>query len=95
MIHFSGPELSKIRGDSHEVKDLSILFCEFLTVRDEVLFAPSASAATPVTFTLTAGASSISTPTANVALGSEVSSTTSGTIPGAIGVVTVKDRMNG
>jgi hypothetical protein len=60
-----------------------------------LLFVPSASAATPMSFALTAGALSISTPTVSVALGSEVSSTTSSTIAGAIGVVTVTDQRGG
>jgi hypothetical protein len=60
-----------------------------------MLFGPPASAATLMTFTLTAGALSISTPTVGVALGSEVSSTISSTISGAIGMVTVTDQRGG
>jgi hypothetical protein len=60
-----------------------------------VLCTPTASAATPMTFTLTAGALSISTPTANAALGTEVSSTTATTISGSLGVVTVTDQRGG
>jgi hypothetical protein len=60
-----------------------------------LLYAPSASAATPMTFTLTAGALSISTPTLGVSLGSEVSSTSSSTISGQIGTVTVTDQRGG
>src|ERR1700691_6117458 len=60
-----------------------------------LLYAPSASAATPMTFTLTAGALSISTPTLSVSLGSEVSSTSSSTISGQIGTVTVTDQRGG
>jgi hypothetical protein len=56
---------------------------------------PLASAATPMSFTLTAGALSISTPTANAILGSQVASTTSSTISGTIGVVTVTDQRGG
>jgi hypothetical protein len=48
-----------------------------------------------MTFTLIAGALSISTPTTSVALGTEVSSTSSSTISGAIGVVTVTDQRGG
>jgi hypothetical protein len=74
------------------------IFCSVFvtfTMFGMTLFAPSASAATPMTFTLTAGALSISTPTVSVALGTEVSSTTSSTISGAIGVVTVTDQRGG
>jgi hypothetical protein len=55
----------------------------------------SASAATPMSFTLDAGTLSISTPSANADLGSEVSSTVSTTISGALGVVTVSDQRGG
>jgi hypothetical protein len=70
-------------------------FCVTFTLFAVITFAPPASAATPMTFTLTAGALSISTPTVSVALGSEVSSTTSSTISGALGVVTVTDQRGG
>src|ERR1700727_1819112 len=46
-------------------------------------------AATPATFTLTAGALSISAPVASVSLGSPVASISAGTISGSLGVVTV------
>jgi hypothetical protein len=52
-------------------------------------------AATPATFTLTAGALSISAPTAGVSLGSQLASTTSSTISGSLGVVTVTDQRGG
>jgi hypothetical protein len=55
----------------------------------------SAGAATPATFTLTAGALSISAPTASVSLGSQVASTSSSTITGSLGVVTVTDQRGG
>jgi hypothetical protein len=55
----------------------------------------SASAATPMSFELTAGALSISTPTVNADLGSEVASTTSSTLSGELGVVTVTDQRGG
>ena len=48
-----------------------------------------------MTFTLTAGALSISTPTLSVSLGSQVSSTTASTISGQIGTVTVTDQRGG
>jgi hypothetical protein len=53
------------------------------------------AAATPATFTLTAGALSISAPTAGVSLGSQLASTTSSTISGSLGVVTVTDQRGG
>jgi hypothetical protein len=54
-----------------------------------------AGAATPATFTLTAGALSISTPTASASLGSQVASPTASTMTGALGVVTVTDQRGG
>jgi hypothetical protein len=54
-----------------------------------------AAAVTPMSFTLTAGALSISAPTLSVSLGSEVSSTTASSISGTIGVVTVTDQRGG
>jgi hypothetical protein len=54
-----------------------------------------AGAATPATFTLTAGALSISAPTASVSLGSQVASTAPSTITGSLGVVTVTDQRGG
>jgi hypothetical protein len=53
------------------------------------------SAATPATFTLTAGALSISAPVTSVSLGSQVASTSSSTISGSLGVVTVTDQRGG
>ncbi len=54
-----------------------------------------AGAATPATFTLTAGALSISAPTGSVSLGTQVASTSSSTIAGPLGVVTVSDQRGG
>jgi hypothetical protein len=51
-----------------------------------------ARAATTATFTLTAGALSISAPTGTVSLGSQVASTGVSTISGSLGVVTVTDQ---
>ena len=59
------------------------------------LIALPAGAATPATFTLTAGALSISAPTASVSLGSQVASTTASTIAGSLGAVTVTDQRGG
>ena len=54
-----------------------------------------AGSATPATFQLVAGTLSISTPTASVSLGSQVSSITSSTMAGPLGVVTVSDQRGG
>jgi hypothetical protein len=54
-----------------------------------------AGAITPATFTLTAGALSISAPTASVSLGSQVASPGSSTISGSLGVVMVTDQRGG
>jgi hypothetical protein len=55
-----------------------------------------AQAITPTSFTLTAGGLSISAPTGDtVSLGSQVASTTSSTISGPLGVVTVSDQRGG
>ena len=54
-----------------------------------------AGSATPATFTLVAGTLSISAPTASVSLGSQVSSITSSTMSGPLGVVTVSDQRGG
>jgi hypothetical protein len=54
-----------------------------------------ADADTPVTFTLTAGALAISAPTVSVSLGSQVAATSSTTIAGSLGVVTVTDQRGG
>jgi hypothetical protein len=51
--------------------------------------------ATPTSFTLTAGALSISAPTGSVSLGSQVASTSASTITGPLGVVTVSDQRGG
>src|ERR1700728_4351330 len=50
---------------------------------------------TPATFTLTAGALSISVPTGPVSLGSQEALTTSSTMSGSLGVVTVSDQRGG
>lgn len=54
-----------------------------------------ASASTQASFTLTAGALSISAPTAPVSLGSQVASTVSSVMSGSLGVVTVSDQRGG
>ena len=50
---------------------------------------------TPASFTLTAGALSISVPTGPVSLGSQLALTTSSTMSGSLGVVTVSDQRGG
>lgn len=55
----------------------------------------SAGAATPASFTLTAGALGISAPTNSVSLGTEVASSDQTTLSGALGVVTVTDERGG
>lgn len=54
-----------------------------------------ARADTPTSFTLTAGALSISAPTSSVSLGTQTAATTSSTISGPLGVVTVSDQRGG
>ena len=53
------------------------------------------SAATPGSFTLTAGALSISAPTLGVSLGSQVALTTASSMSGSLGTVTVSDQRGG
>ena len=60
-----------------------------------VLTPLSAGAVTPATFTLTAGALSISAPTASVSLGSQLAATGASTISGPLGLVTVSDQRGG
>ncbi len=60
-----------------------------------VVVAMPAVAATPASFTLTAGALSISAPTGSVSLGTQVASTSSSTITGPLGVVAVSDQRGG
>ena len=50
---------------------------------------------TPATFTLTAGALSISTPVGPVSLGSQLAATAATTMSGSLGVVTVSDQRGG
>ena len=54
-----------------------------------------AGAATPTSYELTAGGLSISAPTGSVSLGSQMASTSSSTITGSLGVVTVSDQRGG
>ncbi|MFZ0666006.1 MAG: hypothetical protein WAM97_09630 [Acidimicrobiales bacterium] len=57
--------------------------------------ASPAGAATPASFTLTAGALSISAPTVGVSLGSQVASANATTMSGQLGSVTVTDQRGG
>jgi hypothetical protein len=59
------------------------------------LVALPAAADTPTTFTLTAGALSISAPTGSISLGSQAVSSSASTISGQLGVVTVTDQRGG
>ena len=59
------------------------------------LLCTAADASTPVSFTLTAGALSISAPTVGVSLGSQVASASSTEMTGSLGVVTVTDQRGG
>jgi hypothetical protein len=65
------------------------------TIGAGTLLSLPASAATPASFDITAGALSISAPTASVSLGSQVASTNAFTISGQLGVVTVTDGRGG
>jgi hypothetical protein len=57
--------------------------------------ATPAGAATPASFTLTAGALSISSPTVGVSLGSQVASANATTMSGQLGTVSVTDQRGG
>lgn len=56
---------------------------------------PGGAAVTPTSFTLTGGGLSISAPTSNVSLGTQVASTSPTTISGSLGAVTVIDQRGG
>jgi hypothetical protein len=57
--------------------------------------AGAATAGTPATFTLTAGALSISAPVGPVSLGTQLAATAVSTMTGSLGVVTVSDQRGG
>jgi hypothetical protein len=59
------------------------------------LAVPPAGAATPVSFTLTAGVLAISAPTTSVSLGSQVASANQSTMSGQLGNVTITDQRGG
>jgi hypothetical protein len=71
-----------------------LLLASSLAVLAAVTALPAASATT-ATFTLTAGALSISAPTGSVSLGSQTVSASASTISGPLGVVTVTDQRGG
>ena len=60
-----------------------------------VLSGAPADAATPISFTLTAGVLAISAPTTSVSLGSQVASANQTTMSGQLGNVTVADQRGG
>jgi hypothetical protein len=60
-----------------------------------LLYIPTATATTPMSFTFDAVALSITAPTLNVSLGSEVSSTSASSISGQLGTVVVTDQRGG
>jgi hypothetical protein len=68
--------------------------CGVLATATALPAAP-AGAATPASFTLTAGALSISSPTLGVSLGSQVASALATTMSGQLGAVTVTDQRGG
>ena len=71
-----------------------LLICSAFAALAAVSVLP-AGADTTATFTLTAGALSISAPTGSVSLGSQVASNSSSTISGSLGSVTVSDQRGG
>jgi hypothetical protein len=76
------------------MRSFYLLACTFCVLAG--VTALPAGAATPATFTLTAGGVlSISAPTASVSLGSQMSSNSSSTISGSLGDVTVSDQRGG
>jgi hypothetical protein len=78
------------------MREIGFIACAAVALAVAATFSSMpADAATPVTFTLTAGALSISAPTASVSLGSQVASAISSTITGSLGVVTVTDQRGG
>jgi hypothetical protein len=72
-----------------------LLLASSLAALAAVTALPAAGATTTATFTLTAGALSISAPTGSVSLGSQVVSASTSTISGQLGVVTVTDQRGG
>jgi hypothetical protein len=85
--------VSSAQKDSFRIRKLMI--CVPVAALLCAATALPADAATTATFTLTAGALSISAPTGIVSLGSQVASTGASTIAGSLGVVTVTDQRGG
>jgi len=75
------------------MRNLSLFISAFAAV--VAMTALPGAAATPATFTLTAGPLTISAPTGSVSLGSQVAATSSTTISGQLGEVTVSDQRGG
>ena len=91
----SDPGPSPLRSAMTALTVRKLLFIAGAAVALVAGTALPASAATPATFTLVAGALSISAPTASVPLGSQVASPVPTTITGSLGVVTVTDQRGG
>lgn len=72
-----------------------LLLAGVLAALTAVTALPAARADTTATFTLTAGALSISAPSGSVSLGSQVVSASPSTLSGQLGVVTVTDQRGG
>jgi hypothetical protein len=75
------------------MRKLFILSCSIAALA--AVAAQSSGADTTATFTLTAGALSISAPTGSVSLGSQTVSNSATTITGSLGAVTVSDQRGG
>jgi hypothetical protein len=91
-------ETSLFRPRSRQKKGLEmqrfLLLASTLATIAAAIVLP-AGAATPASFTLTAGTLGISSPVASVSLGSQVAATSSSTIVGPLGLVTVTDQRGG
>jgi hypothetical protein len=95
-VRREGVSVPLSREEAVKMKKFLCLASAVVTlVAAPTLIALPTGAATPASFTLTAGALSISAPTASVSLGSQVASTSSSTINGSLGVVTVSDQRGG
>src|ERR1700681_4313247 len=89
------PSSLPLAAEKGHVKMRKLLFIASAVVALAAGTALPAGATTPATFTLIAGALSISAPTASVPLGSQVASPVSSTITGSLGVVMVTDQRGG
>jgi hypothetical protein len=91
--HVFPASLSLVNEGSLMMRKFAFLAGTLATVAAAI--ALPAGAATPATFTLTAGALSISAPTGSVSLGTQGVSNSSSTITGPLGDVTVSDQRGG